>query len=262
MAVVRGRARLSDLALNAREDTGPRRRILPYVGYFLYYLMSLLLAYAIKNPAAAGLAVVFWLCRGFLPDPLVWIRTLGQISKLKGEIALNPSNLIAIRDLARIYVQRKRPRAAILLIELARERMAASELHPQGSRDDAELLVQLGIAKLQAGDAKGALAPLVEAVRIAPDVGRGDPYLVAANALMDLKRWEEAEDALDRFLEMSSSSIEGHVKLARVRAKRENDIGSIEAINKAKDTWHKIPAFKRRQEWTWYAAAIASTLWL
>ena len=232
------------------------------MGYFLYYLMSFLLAIAIQNPYAAGLALVFWLCRGFLPDPLVWIRTLGQISKLKSEIALNPSNLIATRDLARIYVQRKRPRAAIELIEHARERMASSALHPLGSRDDAELLLQLGIAKLQAGDANGALSPLVEAVGIAPDVGRGDPYLVAANALMALKRWEEAEDALDRFLAMSSSSIEGHVKLARVRSKRENDIGSIEAINRAKDTWHKIPAFKRRHEWRWYLAAIAATLWL
>ena len=232
------------------------------MGYFIYYLMSLLLAYAIKNPAAAGLALVFWLCRGFLPDPLVWVRTLGLISKLKGEIALNPSNLIATRDLARIYVLRKRPRAAIELIELTRARMADDPLHPLGSRDDAELLVQLGIAKLQAGDAKGALAPLVEAVGIAPDVGRGDPYLIAANALMALKRWEEAEDSLDRFLAMSTSSIEGHVKLARVRAKRENDIGSIEAINQAKDTWHKIPAFKRRAEWRWYVAAISSTLWL
>jgi tetratricopeptide (TPR) repeat protein len=232
------------------------------MGYFSYYLLSIGLAVAVRNPAAAGVAVVFWLCRGFLPDPVVWFRTMGRISKLKNDIAMNPANLIATRDLARLYVERKRPRQAIGIIEQTRQRMAESTRHPQGSLDDAELLYQLGIAKLQSGDPEGALSPIVSALAIAPEVGRGDPYLVAANALIGLGRWEEAEDSLVRFIEKNTSSVEAFVKLARVRAKQKDEPGSADAIAQAKQTWRVLPSFLKRRQWPWFAAAIASPIWL
>jgi len=232
------------------------------LGYWTYYLVSILLAYATQNPAAAVLALVFWLCRGFLPDPVVWLRTMGRISKLRAEIELNPSNMMATRDLARLYMERKRPRRAIELIERTRERMAESRRHPQGSRDDAELLFQLGLAKARTGDAEGALPALVSAVAIAPEVGRGDPYMVASEALMKLGRWEEAEDALDRFLEHNSSSVKAYVQLARVRARRKDAAGVQAAIAQAKETWRVLPPFKRRHEWMWWLAALTSPLWL
>lgn len=232
------------------------------MGYFSYYLLSIALAIAVKNPAAAGVALVFWLCRGFLPDPVVWFRTMGRISKLKNDIAMNPANLIATRDLARLYVERKRPRRAIEIIEQTRQRMAESTRHPQGSLDDAELLYQLGIAKLQSGDPEAALQPIVSALAIAPEVGRGDPYLVAANALVGLRRWEEAEDSLVRFIGKNTSSVEAFVKLARVRAKQKDADGSAEAIASAKQTWRALPSFMKRRQWPWFAAALVSPLWL
>jgi len=232
------------------------------MGYWTYYLLSIFLAYALQNPAAALLALGFWLCRGFLPDPVVWFRTMGRISRLKGEIAINPANMMATRDLARLYLERKRPRRAIELIEATRQRMAESTRHPQGSLDDAELLFHLGLAKMHAGDAEGALSPLVSAVAIAPEVGRGDPYMVAGEALMKLGRWEEAEDSLERFLASNQSSIKAYVQLARVRAKRKDADGARDAITHAKDTWRVLPSFKRRHEWGWYAAALTSPLWM
>jgi tetratricopeptide (TPR) repeat protein len=232
------------------------------MGYWSYYLLSIALAYATQNPAAAAVAVVFWLCRGFLPDPVVWLRTMGRISSLKSQIALNPSNMVATRDLARLYLERKRPRKAITLIEHTRQRMAESTRHPQGSLDDAELLFQLGIAKLRCGDAAAALEPLVAAIAIAPEVGRGDPYMVASDALMKLGRWEEAEDSLERFIASNQSSVQAYVKLARVRAKRDDEAGMKEAIAQAKQTWGVLPTFKRRHEWPWFLAAVVSPFWL
>lgn len=232
------------------------------MGYWSYYLVSIALAYSLHNPAAAGLALVFWVCRGFLPDPVVWIRTYGKISRLRSEIELNPSNMIATRDLARLYLERKRPAKAIELIEKTRQRMAESTRHPQGSLDDAELLFQLGVARMKAGDPDKALEPLVAAVAIAPEVGRGDPYLVASDALMKLGRWEEAEDSLERFIAKNQSSVQAYVKLARARSKRKDDAGSKEAITQAKQTWGVLPSFKRRHEWPWWLAAIVSPLWL
>ncbi len=232
------------------------------MGYWTYYLLSILLAYALNNPAAAVLALVFWLCRGFFPDPVVWLRTMGRISKLKADIQLNPSNLLATRELARLYLERKRPRKAIELIEKTRQRMAESTRHPQGSLDDAELLYNLGLAKLRAGRAEDALEPLVAAVAIAPEVGRGDPYLVAAEALMKLGRWEEAEDSLDRSLSFNQSTVKTYVQIARVRARQKDGEGAKKAIAEAKDTWRVLPGFKRRHEWHWYLAALTASLWL
>lgn len=232
------------------------------MGYWSYYLVSIALAYALQNPAAAALALVFWLLRGYLPDPVVWLRTMGRIARLKGDIALNPSNMVATRDLARLYLERKRPRRAIELIEKTRQRMAESTRHPQGSLDDAELLFHLGLAKARSGDAEGALDPLVAAVTIAPEVGRGDPYMVAAESLMKLRRWEEAEDSLERYLSFNTSSIRAYVELARVRSRRKDADGTKDAIAQAKHTWSVLPSFKRRHEWHWYLAALLSPLWL
>jgi tetratricopeptide (TPR) repeat protein len=232
------------------------------MGYWTYYLLSIMLAYATQNPAAALLAVGFWLGRGFLPDPVVWLRTIGRIRKLRAEISINPANLLATRDLARLYLERKRPKQAIELIEKTRERMAESTRHPQGSKDDAELLYWLGVARFRTGDAAGALDPIVAAVAIAPDTGRGDPYMVAADALSKLGRWEEAEDSLDRFIEHNQSSVGAFVKLARVRKRRKDEDGSRAAIKEAKQTWTVLPSFKRRHEWPWYLAALTASLWL
>jgi tetratricopeptide (TPR) repeat protein len=232
------------------------------MGYWTYYLLAFFLAYATQYPWVAGLAIVFWLFRGFLPDPVVWIRTMGRISKLRAEIDLNPSNMVATRDLARLYLERRRPKKAIELIDKTRQRMAESTRHPQGSRDDAELLFHLGLAKFRAGDYAGALDPIVAAVAIAPDVGRGDPYMIAADALVKLGRWEEAEDSLDRYLEHNQSSIEVYVKLARVRRRRKNDDGVKEALGHARQTWSVLPSFKRRHEWKWYLAALTAPIWL
>ncbi|MBS2017880.1 MAG: hypothetical protein JST00_33695 [Deltaproteobacteria bacterium] len=232
------------------------------MGYWTYYLLSILLAYAVKNPAAAVLALVFWLCRDFLPDPVVWLRTMGRISKLRADIELNPSNMVATRDLARLYLERKRPRKAIDLIEHTRQRMAESTRHPQGTLDDAELLYSLGVARLDAGEAEKALDPLVAAVAIAPEVGRGEPYMAAARALMKLGRWEEAEDALDRYLGFNQSSVKVYVQLARVRARRNDGEGAAKAIAEARQTWKVLPGFKRRHEWHWYLAALTAGLWL
>ncbi|MDB4946767.1 MAG: hypothetical protein JWP97_6301 [Labilithrix sp.] len=232
------------------------------MGYLAYYLIPIALGVATENPELAGIALVIWLCRGFLPDPVVWLRTMGRMRRLENDIKLNPANLQATRALALLFLERKRPKRAITLIEQTRQRMADSTRHPQGSRDDAELLFALGVAKLGAGDAEGALQPLISAVAIAPDVGRGDPYLVAGDALTKLGRWEEAEDSYARYLEHNSSSVEAFVKLARARSKQKDEPGRDEAIQQAKHTWGVLPGFKRRKEWRWFAAALTAGLWL
>lgn len=222
------------------------------MGYSTYYLLWFFLAYAAHYPALLVGAVAMFLLRGFIPDPVIWFRTASRIRSLRGHIAANPWNVTARRDLAVLYLQRLRPRAALTLLDEARAR------HPE----DAELLYLTGLARLKSGDAEGALAPLVLAVEKNPKLLYGEPYRIAADALVAVGRLEEAEDALGRYLRQNSSSIEGYVKLARVRSKQGHEAEAREALNEANATFSQIPRFKRRKELTWWLTGWACRLWM
>jgi len=206
------------------------------MGRFAYYLVWLGLAYATHYPWLAGGAALAYLFRDFLPDPVIWLRTQNTMRALRSDIAANPANAKARRDLARLYLERRKAKAALKLLDEALAR------HP----DDAEMLYLKGLAHVRCGEAEAALAPLVQAVELRPGLLFGEPYRVAADALVATGRLEEAEDALDRFVSANSSSIEGHVKLARVRAMRGDAAGARDALKEALDTWRVVPGFKKR----------------
>lgn len=215
------------------------------MGYWTYYLAWVLLSYAMQEPWLMAGVVVFFVLRRFLPDPVVLARTWGRIRSLDAQISANPANVTARRDLALIWLERMRPRRALELLDEARKR------HP----DDAELLYLTGLARLRSGDAAGALEPLVKAVEIDPRVRFGEPYLVAAEALAALGKLEEAEDALDRYTDVSSSSLQGWVRLADVRRRRGDKKGAGEALNEAIATWKQVPGYRRRGELGWLLRA-------
>jgi predicted Zn-dependent protease len=222
------------------------------MGYWTYYLLWCFLAYASHYPGLVVGAVVMYLLRGFVPDPWVWLATAARMRSLKAHIAANPSHVTARRDLAVLYLKRLRPRAALALLDEARAK----------DPGDAELLYLTGLARLRSGDAEGALEPLVQAVDKNPKLLYGEPYRVAADALIARGRMEEAEDALARYLKLSSSSIEGWVKLARVRSKQGREAEAREALREAHLTFRQIPAFKRRKELSWWLASLATRLFI
>jgi len=164
---------------------------------------------------------------------------------LDAQISANPANVTARRDLAILWLERLRPGRALLLLDEARSR----------DPDNAELLYLTGIARLRSGDAEGALAPLVQAVEIDPRLRFGEPYLVAGEALTALNRLEEAEDALDRYTTISSSSMQGWVRLAGVRRMRGDRKGADEALGEARATWKQVPGYRRRGQYGWWLKA-------
>jgi predicted Zn-dependent protease len=221
------------------------------MGYWTYYLAWMALTYALHRPWMMAGLVVFFVLRPFLPDPFVLARTWGRIRALDAQIAANPANVTARRDLAVIWLTRLRPRRALTLLDEARTRTPA----------DAELLYLTGVARFRCGDAEGALEPLVQAVDIDPRVRFGEPYLVAAEALLALGRLEEAEDALDRYVSSNSSSLQGYVRLAEVRKRRGDREGAQKALREALDTWSQLPRYRRRSELGWWMRAWAARIW-
>ncbi len=210
--------------------------------YWIYYLAVLLAYGAVDHPAVLGVIVVLILARRWIPDPWVFLRTFGRIRALKQQVRANPANVTARRDLARVYLDRLRPGAALALIDEARER----------DQHSAELLFLRGVALHRKGRHEEALAPLVEAVERDPRVSFGEPFLVAGDALRELKRYSEAIDAYDRYLEKNSSSIEGWTKLALAHREANEADEAKRALREASSTWNQIPWYARRKQIGWY----------
>jgi predicted Zn-dependent protease len=220
------------------------------MGYLTYYAGWMLLSYALRSPWAMAGALVFYVLRPYIPDPLVVLKTYGQMRILDAQIAANPANVTARRDLAMLWLERLRPGRALELLREARRR----------APNDAELLYLTGLARLRSGDAAGALEPLVEAMEINPRLRFGEPYLLAGEALVTLERLEEAEDALERYVRFNSSSIQGLVRLAEVRRRHGDRPGTRKALDEALSTWSQLPRFRRRSELGWWLRAHVARL--
>jgi tetratricopeptide (TPR) repeat protein len=220
--------------------------------YWAYYLVVLLAYWASDHPAILLGLVLLFVARRWIPDPWVFMRTFGRIRALRGQVRANPANVTARRDLARIYLERLRPGAALALIDEARERDHAST----------ELLFLRGLALHRTGKHEEALAPLVEAVALDPRVGFGEAFLVAGDALSALGRHEEAIDAYERYVEKNTSSVQGHVKLALAHHRAGEAKEAKEALTEARRTWGLIPGYTRRREIGWYVRAQLYRVWL
>src|SRR6266545_3954571 len=174
------------------------------MGYWPYYLALFASSYALRYPWLAAGAVLVWLARRWLPDPYLFFRHAGHVHRLKREIRANRDNVTARRDLAKIWLAKRRPRRAIPLLDEARQR----------DPESAELLLLSGTARLEAGRAEEALPLLIEAAARNQRQQYGRAYLVAARALDKLGRFDDAEDALVRYAAIHSSSVEARVRLA------------------------------------------------
>jgi tetratricopeptide (TPR) repeat protein len=215
------------------------------VGYWTYYLALFAISYVARFPWLLLGAAAFFALRKVLPDPFVLLRTAGRIGALKAQVSANPANVTARRELAMIYLERLRPGAALELLKQARER----------DPKNAELAYLIGLAHLRSGDAEGALAPLVESIELDPRVRFGEPYLSAAQALLKLGRLDEAEDALERYTDANSSSMEGQFRLVILRYERGERDAARATLRETLDTWRQLPGYQKRRQLRWWFRA-------
>jgi tetratricopeptide (TPR) repeat protein len=211
--------------------------VLSMASYFTYYLAWMLLAYALRRPWLLAGVVFFLLLRRYIPDPAALFRALARGRKLRSQVAINPANITARRDLATVYLDVLRPRAALNVIEGALARAPS----------DPELLYLSGVALERSGRHEAALAPLVRAVDLDPRVGFGAPYLVAGDALSALGRYEESVDAYERYVATNGGDVVGYVRLARVQARLGERESAEKALTDGVETWHSLPGARRRR---------------
>jgi tetratricopeptide (TPR) repeat protein len=171
---------------------------------------------------------------------------------LRAQVEINPANVTARRDLASIYLDVLRPRAALKLIQEALGR----------TPNDAELLYLSGLALERAGSHADALVPLVRAVEVDPRVRFGEPYLVAGDALSALGRHAEAQDAYERYVDSNSSDVVGYVRLARALSRLGERKDAEKQLAEGGATWASLPGWrKRRAFWRGYFGLFWTRVW-
>lgn len=206
----------------------------------LYYVTLLLLYAALNWPPLAVVLVLLWVFRPWLPDPVDLWRTWRHMKALQVQIEANPANVPARRELGELWIRWRRPKRALVLLLEAQKR----------DPGNADLSYLIGLAMFRAGDAEEALTALVRAVDLEPHLRFGEPYLLAGEALMRLRRWPEAEDAFERFLALQSSSVKAYVLLGRVRLLQGKGDSAERMFAEARSTFWAVPWHaKRRQLW-------------
>jgi tetratricopeptide (TPR) repeat protein len=209
--------------------------------YALWLVCPLVLGIASAHPAVIGVVVVALVARRWLPDPYLYFKYAGRIRSLRTQIEANPDNAAAQRELALIFLDRRRPAKALAHVERAQRR----------DPESAELLYLHGLALKGARRFDEALAQLVAATQREPRLRYGDAYLKAGDVLRELGRLDDAEDAYGRMVETNNSSVEGRYKLARVQRARGDRAAAARSFADARATYRQLPGFRRRKEWTW-----------
>jgi tetratricopeptide (TPR) repeat protein len=217
--------------------------------YYLFWMVApAVLAAVSRHPAALGLLAVGVLARRWLPDPFLFLRHRGRIRSLEVDVGTNPGNVTARRDLAAIWLELRRPRRAMPLLEQALSRDPGSK----------ELLFLRGLAELALKQWEAALGSFITVVHQEPGFRYGEAYLRAADALVALRRWDDAEDALDRHLKINHSSIEGLFKRVAIRKARRDADGLARARQELRDAWRTLPSFQRRNQLGWYLRSLVA----
>jgi tetratricopeptide (TPR) repeat protein len=215
--------------------------------YYLFWIAApALLAVISAHPGFLVVIVIGLLARRWLPDPILFLKHQGRVRSLQADIDANPANATARRDLAKIWLVKHRPRRALPLLEEAMAR----------DPDSIELLFLWGVAHLLAGHYEKAVAALVGVAHREPNFQYGDAYLRAADALMALGRWDDADDALERYVRINSSSMEGQVKRVRVCNARNDREGARKAVAELRHVWRTLPAYQRRRQLGWYLRSL------
>jgi predicted Zn-dependent protease len=225
-----------------RKD-GSIGRVNTWAFWALWILGPTLLGLALGQPLLLLGVVAALVLYRWLPDPAVWLRSAAKKRSLEDAIHVNPDNTTARRDLAMILLERKRAKRAIPVLTAARD------VTP-------EIEFLLGCAHLESRAPQEALVHLGKALERDAKLRYGDPHLFSARAHLALGKLDDAEQALARFVQMNGSSIEGHVRLARVRGARGDKAGARAAWQEARTTYRALPPFQRKRQRGWYARAL------
>jgi tetratricopeptide (TPR) repeat protein len=170
-------------------------------------------------------------------------RRASGIRALQREIAINPHDAAARRDLGRLLVDAHRYPEAIPHLERAIERMPDSE----------EVACDLGLSYLWTDKLREGEALIRQALERNPKFRYGEPYLRWGEFLLHNGRMKEAAERLESFRSIFSSSVEGHYLLGLAYLRSGEKEKAVSAFRAASEMFRRSPGYKRREErlWAW-----------
>src|SRR4029079_2249698 len=135
-----------------------------------------LLAAVSSHPEFLGVIVVGLVARRSLPDPLMFLKHRARVRTLQIDIDTNASNATARRDLAKIWLEKHRPRRALPLLEQAIARDPNSVELLGADPDWVELLFYSGVAHFLARQHERAVEALVSVTHREPNFQYGEAF--------------------------------------------------------------------------------------
>ncbi|MFO0665931.1 MAG: hypothetical protein U0174_18415 [Polyangiaceae bacterium] len=215
--------------------------------YLLWYLLPFISSWALHRPALVTVLIVLWFFRDKLPDPWARFRAWRRSVTLRREIEANPANLSAAEGLMEAYLASGRraeaERTALSLIDRMRNEVPRRGT-PEG---EAHAFYVVALARADSNP-EGALEAIIQCVDVSPGFRQGEPYALAGRALESLGRYEQAEEAYERWTECNRSSLAGHRGLSRVRAKLGRAQDARKAVQEGLSVYRTLPRFRRVQE--------------
>jgi tetratricopeptide (TPR) repeat protein len=174
-----------------------------------------------------------------------FVRDESAIRELKQQVAVNPSDATALKDLGRLCIRKKRYQTARRYLEQAIKRLEDS--------DEANFF--LGFAYLMTGREDEGLSRINKSLAINDRLLYGEPYLRLGEYYLAHDKRAEALNMLNHFKEIHSSSSEGFYQLGRLYSKLGDHEKAREMFRKAYAVFKVSPWYKKKidRPWAWKA---------
>lgn len=189
------------------------------------------------------LLVIYLLDRrfiGILPSITRPLQIRNRIRQLKQSLQLNPHNTSAKQELARLWMEKKRYKEALPLLQDVLQAIPES----------AEVRADLGLCLLKLKELDQGEVWMLEALEINPMIQYGEPWLRLGEAFSQVNQ-EKALSYLERLKEVHSSSSEVHYRLGKLFAGIKQWENSRKAYQEAIDVYRSLPKYKKRSERPW-----------
>lgn len=210
-----------------------------------FILFSILL-YITRSPIIAIivlLVILYVLDRryvGLTPSLFKPVKRMRRVSRLKDELRANSHASSTRFELARIYIEQKKYRDALMELEQIEAVMA----------DSADYHFEVGRCHLKLGNIAEGEKFMGKALELNPRVGYGDSYLYLAEAYTQGQP-EKAIEMLEKFRDVYSSSCEAYYRLGILYQQLGREDKAREAFRETAEIYRSLPKYNRRKQRRW-----------
>lgn len=177
---------------------------------------------------------------GLMPSITRPLQRMRRLSQLRAQIDVNPHDLSAKMQLARLLVEMKRYKSA---------REMLLEMQPN-MEHSAEFWSELGACELALGRQDEGERHMERALEINPRVKYGEPYLRLAETFAS-RDPAKALDYLHRFRDIHSSSCEALYRLGQLYLTLGKKEEAAQAFRECVDIYRALPRYMKRRERKW-----------